>query len=73
MSVQYRVGVLGFPYVFTGRPVDEGMLMIRLQEDFAREGLTNLGLKDIKLALQWVQTNINSFRGDPSKVNQMSG
>lgn len=45
--------------------------MISLQDNFAQGGLTNLGLKDVKLALQWVQKNINSFRGDPTKVNQL--
>lgn len=28
----------------------------------------NLALKDVRLALQWVQSNIKSFGGDPSKV-----
>lgn len=28
----------------------------------------NVGLKDIKLALQWVQSNIHNFLGDPNNV-----
>ena len=44
-------------------------LTVSLQDSFAQEGLTNLGLKDVKLALRWVQDNINSFRGDPAKVS----
>ena len=42
--------------------------MISLNNDFAEQGLTNLGLRDGKFALQWVHSKINSFRGDPTKV-----
>lgn len=43
----------------------------RLLSDLADEGMTNLGLRDVKLALEWVQANIRSFRGDPTKVSAL--
>jgi carboxylesterase type B len=52
VSINYRLAFFGFP----GGP------------DALRAGITNLGLKDQRVALQWVQENIASFGGDPNKV-----
>lgn len=52
VAMNYRVGGFGF---LPGR-------------ELKAEGSTNLGLRDQRLALQWVQDNIAAFGGDPSKV-----
>lgn len=52
ISINYRLGGFGF---FTS-------------PDFADAGVSNLGLKDQYLALQWAHDNIESFGGDPEKV-----
>ncbi|KAL0943725.1 para-nitrobenzyl esterase [Colletotrichum truncatum] len=52
VTINYRLGFFGFP---GGKQV-------------AAEGVTNLGLKDQRHALLWIQENIVSFGGDPRKV-----
>jgi carboxylesterase type B len=52
MSINYRLAFFGFP---GGKEALDA-------------GITNLGLKDQRHALQWVQENIAAFGGDPSKV-----
>jgi acetylcholinesterase len=52
VSVNYRLGALGF---LAGSVI-------------ARAGTLNLGLLDQVKSLEWVQTNIKEFGGDPSRV-----
>ena len=52
MSLNYRLGPLGFP---------QG-------PEAVERGALNLGLRDQWVALQWVQKNIALFGGDPRKV-----
>ncbi|KAF8608648.1 alpha/beta-hydrolase [Ceratobasidium sp. AG-I] len=52
VAMNYRVGLFGFP------PGQEA----------ADAGAVNLGLKDQRLSLEWVQKNIGYFGGDPNKV-----
>ncbi|KAF8608649.1 alpha/beta-hydrolase [Ceratobasidium sp. AG-I] len=52
IAMNYRLGVYGFP---PGQAAVDA-------------GAVNLGLKDQRLALEWVQKNIAYFGGDPSKV-----
>ena len=52
VSVQYQLSAFGF---LGGKEALEGRA-------------TNLGFRDQRLALHWIQENIAAFGGDPSKV-----
>ncbi|KAL1702610.1 Alpha/Beta hydrolase protein [Schizophyllum commune] len=52
VAVNYRLGPLGFPQ---GKEAEE-------------DGVLNLGLLDVTVALEWVQANIGTFGGDSNKV-----
>ena len=55
VNMQYRIGVFG-----------------GLNTDLtAKEGLLNLGLRDMYAALEWIQENIAAFGGDPNDVTIM--
>jgi carboxylesterase type B len=47
VSINYRLSVWGFTS----------------SNDFAKEGLLNIGLRDQRLAMHWVQENIKAFGG----------
>lgn len=52
VSVNYRLSAWGFLH----------------SNEVVGEGITNLGLRDQRIALHWVQENIAAFGGDPRKV-----
>jgi carboxylesterase type B len=52
IAKNYRLGPFGF---LNGR-------------EMAELGLLNIGMLDQRLALRWIQDNIEAFGGDPSKV-----
>lgn len=52
VSFNYRLGIWGFLQSF-------GIL---------KEGSSNAGLLDQRLALRWIQENIDAFGGDPDQV-----
>lgn len=52
VSIQYRLNAWGF--------VDG--------KEIKADGATNLGIRDQRLALEWVTENIAAFGGDSSKV-----
>ncbi|KFY09443.1 hypothetical protein V491_08170 [Pseudogymnoascus sp. VKM F-3775] len=52
VSLNYRLAAWGFMY---GQEVVDA-------------SITNLGLRDQRLALHWIRENINAFGGDPNKV-----
>ncbi|KAF2153646.1 alpha/beta-hydrolase [Myriangium duriaei CBS 260.36] len=53
ISIPYRLGPFGFLY----------------SDQIQKAGQTNIGLRDQRLALHWIQENIAAFGGDPSKVS----
>ncbi|CAH0017714.1 unnamed protein product [Clonostachys rhizophaga] len=52
VSLNYRLAAYGWLY----------------SEEIVKAGLANLGLRDLRMGLHWVQENIGGFGGDPSKV-----
>jgi carboxylesterase type B len=52
VSINYRLGFFGFAQ----------------SDTLKREGSGNAGLRDQRLAIEWVRDNIASFGGDPEKI-----
>eukprot|EP00466_Bigelowiella_natans_P014804 jgi/Bigna1/126087/aug1.2_g795 len=62
VSIQYRLGTLGFlasDLFKTAGTTPSGQ---------AADGYGNFGFKDQRYAMQWVQRNIQGFGGDPNRV-----
>jgi carboxylesterase type B len=52
VSINYRVSALGF----------------LASSEVITSGNSNLGLRDQRFALEWLQDNIEAFGGDPDKI-----
>lgn len=59
---------LGKPFLFVEMNYRVSGWGFLAGKELQAEGNTNLGLRDQRLALQWVQDNIAAFGGDPTKV-----
>ncbi|TYJ58286.1 hypothetical protein B9479_000829 [Cryptococcus floricola] len=66
-NLQYGVDS-GKPFVFVALQYRLGAFGWGTGSGYAENQATNLGLKDIKQCLSWVQSNIAAFGGDPSKI-----
>lgn len=58
VAMNYRLGLFGF---------GASSAMLKQQSSGEFRGL-NFGLRDQKVALQWISENISEFGGDPRKV-----
>ncbi|KAF2224644.1 cholinesterase [Elsinoe ampelina] len=59
---------IGKPIIAASIPYRLGPFGFLQSSEVQAAGQTNLGLKDQRLALQWIQENIGAFGGDPDKV-----
>ncbi|KAF8898083.1 Alpha/Beta hydrolase protein [Mucidula mucida] len=73
-SPVYNLSYIVQESVLMSEPVIAVSLNYRLafgflaSQEIVQSGNANLGLKDQRLALRWIQENISSFGGDPNKV-----
>ncbi|KAE9974312.1 hypothetical protein BLS_003177 [Venturia inaequalis] len=59
---------LGKPIIYTAMNYRVGGWGFMPGKELQAEGSTNLGLRDQRMALEWIQDNIKDFGGDPAKV-----
>ncbi|RMZ78185.1 hypothetical protein DV738_g3968, partial [Chaetothyriales sp. CBS 135597] len=67
-SLVARSAKLGHPVLFVAMNYRVGGFGFLAGKELGAESSTNLGLRDQRLALEWVQENIAAFGGDPEKV-----
>ncbi|RMD40452.1 hypothetical protein DV735_g4666, partial [Chaetothyriales sp. CBS 134920] len=67
-SLVSRSASLDQPVIFVAINHRVGGFGFLAGQELAKDGSTNIGLRDQRLALEWVQENIAAFGGDPSKV-----
>ncbi|PCH39075.1 sterol esterase [Wolfiporia cocos MD-104 SS10] len=60
--------VLGQPIIFVSFNYRLNAFGFLASEEVQQAGLTNIGLRDQRFALKWVNQHISLFGGDPSKV-----
>ncbi|KAJ4029722.1 hypothetical protein NW758_013281 [Fusarium oxysporum] len=72
---RYNLSFIVEQSVALGKPVIGVSLNYRLSafgflmgKEAIKEGVANLGFRDQRLALSWINENIAAFRGDPNKV-----
>ncbi|KAF8608655.1 alpha/beta-hydrolase [Ceratobasidium sp. AG-I] len=63
-----RSTTIGKPVIYVAMNYRLGFYGFTPGQAAAGAGALNLGLKDQRLALEWIQKNIGYFGGDPSKV-----
>ncbi|KAI1045253.1 hypothetical protein LB505_005041 [Fusarium chuoi] len=76
---RYNLSFIVEQSVALGKPVIGVGLNYRLSafgflvgKEAMKEGATNLGFRDQRLALSWINENIASFGGDPNKDETMA-
>lgn len=70
VTINYRLGLLGVYYVILSHIsfIQQYIIGFLSLEDPSLEVPGNAGLKDMVMALQWVQRNIAYFSGNPHNV-----
>ncbi|KAK1920743.1 Alpha/Beta hydrolase protein [Papiliotrema laurentii] len=70
-NVSYLVkeaGSMGTPIIVVSMNYRVASFGFIASEEVMNEGATNLGLKDQRLALEWVKANMHAFGGDCERI-----